>query len=226
VSGALVHTLGHPNPAAGDQFGYSVSVLGDEILVGADGDNAITGSAFLFDAITGNLTAAYNNPGAAPSTDDAFGTAVSLGSGQALVGSPYDDAAATDSGLVYFIIAGQTANIDVVPAVIHPHHVEPSLDDIIPVVVFGDDDFDTSLIATETLRFGPAGGAVDPASTPVFFADYDGDTEFDDAQFEFRMSATGIGCEQQSVALTGETTAGDAFVGLDSVSADCEAACH
>ena len=78
--------------ASGDSFGYSVAISGNTIIVGAvaddDGDNA-AGSAYLFDATTGNelmkLTA--SDPGEL----DNFGYSVTIGDTKALVGSPFED---------------------------------------------------------------------------------------------------------------------------------------
>ncbi len=90
--------------AASDQFGNSVSLLGDRALVGAIGDagnGSNSGSAYVFDfdgtswAETVKLTPA---DGAA---FDQFGYSVSLSGGRALVGAYLDDDNGSNSGSAY-----------------------------------------------------------------------------------------------------------------------------
>ncbi|RRJ98079.1 PEP-CTERM sorting domain-containing protein [Opitutaceae bacterium TAV4] len=107
--------------AAGDQFGFSVSLSGDSALVGArqnDGKVAASGSAYYFkgldgktglpDGYTGHAsvtTATYESVKLLASDgakDDYFGTSVSLSGDSALVGAFYDDDKGTDSGSAYY----------------------------------------------------------------------------------------------------------------------------
>jgi uncharacterized repeat protein (TIGR01451 family) len=90
--------------AAGDEFGYSVSLSGDRALIGAylDDDNGTnSGSAYVFDfngtswSETDKLTA---SDGAA---SDNFGWSVSLSGDRALIGANRDDDRGTDSGSAY-----------------------------------------------------------------------------------------------------------------------------
>ena len=90
--------------AAGDLFGFSVSLSGDRALVGArfDDDNGSrSGSAYVFDLVgtawsqTAKLTA---SDGAAV---DLFGNSVSLSGDRALVGAPVDDDNGSASGSAY-----------------------------------------------------------------------------------------------------------------------------
>src|SRR5205085_1489703 len=60
ATGALVATLNNPTPARADDFGYSVAVSGNMVVVGADSDDtgaADSGSAYVFNATTGALLA-------------------------------------------------------------------------------------------------------------------------------------------------------------------------
>ncbi|MCC6766611.1 MAG: DUF4215 domain-containing protein [Deltaproteobacteria bacterium] len=105
----------NPSPAAGDQFGAAVTALdATAVLIGspmhdvpANGfnpaaDNA--GEAYVFEASTGALTRTVANP--FPGQGDRFGASVASVAGQALVGSPVNDAAATSAGAAYLFNAG------------------------------------------------------------------------------------------------------------------------
>jgi hypothetical protein len=88
---------------------------------------------------------------------------------------------------------------------VHPEHDgSPSaingLNDVIPVIVFGSStafgdpvDFAAEQIVPATVTFGPAEGAIDPASTPVLDEDVDSDGLLD-AQFDFLTGDTGFAC--------------------------------
>lgn len=119
---------------------------------------------------------------------------------------------------------------------IHTNHndvnVSPYLDDVVAVGVLGSMtsvgdpvDFDTDTINPATLAFGPSGGGIDPASTPQFNENVDGDG-IDDAVFDFLNSDSGIGCGDTSATLTGETNAGQAFEGTGPIQTRCNATCH
>ena len=106
VTGDLLWTLNNPTPEAGDQFGYSVAVSGNTVVVGAPyDDTGVTdsGAAYVFDAATGNLLSALVNP--TPAESDNFGFSVAVCGSTVLVGAPYDDAGATDSGSAYIFHA-------------------------------------------------------------------------------------------------------------------------
>ena len=58
-------TINNPTPAIHDRFGFSVSISGDKMLIGApfDATGATdAGSAYLYDATTGILLHTFNNP--------------------------------------------------------------------------------------------------------------------------------------------------------------------
>jgi PKD repeat protein len=77
-------------PASNDAFGYSIATSGNQVLVGAVGDNwnkgtAPDGAAYLFDGTTGQQLEMLTDPYATAS--EQFGYSVALGDyGQALVG--------------------------------------------------------------------------------------------------------------------------------------------
>ncbi len=106
TTGALLYTLNNPAPASNDYFGYSVSISGNSVLIGAFQDDAgatDAGTAYLFDATTGTLLRTFNNP--APASGDQFGRSVSLSGNNVVVSANGDDAGATDAGTAYLFDA-------------------------------------------------------------------------------------------------------------------------
>lgn len=91
-----------------DEFGLSVSISGDNVIVGAfwDDDNgSSSGSAYLFEkpgaswtdmTETGKLTASDGDVG------DFFGNSVSISGDTIVVGAPGDDDNGEDSGSAYY----------------------------------------------------------------------------------------------------------------------------
>src|SRR5207253_225904 len=99
TTGALLTTLNNPTPAAYDDFGYSVAVSGNTVVVGAVGDDTgaqHAGSAYVFNATTGALVATLNNP--TPAINDFFGFSAAASGNTVGVGALYDDTGATDAG--------------------------------------------------------------------------------------------------------------------------------
>jgi hypothetical protein len=84
-----------------DYFGQSVAISGDYAIVGADGDNSSTGSAYIFkrDGATwiqqGKLTASDS------AVEDWFGWSVSISDDYAIVGAVYNDDNGSMSGSAY-----------------------------------------------------------------------------------------------------------------------------
>jgi CHAT domain-containing protein len=89
TTGALLQTFNNPAPGEGDQFGWSVAGVGNNVLIGApfDDPGGITdaGSAYLFDGTTGALLQTLNKPN--PRTFERFGYAVAGVGANALVGA-------------------------------------------------------------------------------------------------------------------------------------------
>lgn len=96
--------LTSPEPAQGDQFGWSVAIDGDTVLVGSIGSDRAAhdaGAAYVF-----RLTADAAKPEArlvaqAARAADTFGYAVGLSGNRAVVGAYKDDTAAIDAGAAY-----------------------------------------------------------------------------------------------------------------------------
>jgi len=90
--GILLQTFDDPTISPGDQFGLSVSISGNNVLVGApfDDTNGLNvGQAYLFDATTGALLQTFDDP--TVTTEDGFGIAVSISGNNVLVGAFNDD---------------------------------------------------------------------------------------------------------------------------------------
>ncbi len=102
TNGNLLQTFNNPTPAGGDQFGIAVSLDGNNALIGARNDDtgaSDAGSAYLFDATTGNLLQTFNNP--TPALNDEFGGSVSVSGIKVLIGASQDDTGASDAGSAY-----------------------------------------------------------------------------------------------------------------------------
>ncbi|MEP7356253.1 MAG: FG-GAP repeat protein [Anaerolineales bacterium] len=105
-TGAVVHALQKPVPAANDYFGFSVAVSGTEVLVGAPLDDtgaSTAGAAYLFDGVTGGILMTYTNP--INGAQDRFGTSVAFLTDTVLVGVPqYNVPLNTDAGRAYLCL--------------------------------------------------------------------------------------------------------------------------
>jgi hypothetical protein len=104
----LVQTIRNPSPSSGAQFGYSVALVGENILVGAPFDDTAgtdAGTAHLFDGATGKLLHTFQSPN--PAAGDWFGIAVAAVGSNVLVGALGDDTAAHDAGAA-FLFDGAT----------------------------------------------------------------------------------------------------------------------
>src|SRR5262245_63424548 len=71
----FLRTIANPAPGLDDQFGWSVAVSGDRVLVGARfddvGGTSNAGAAYLYDAAGGSLLGTFAIP--PPAADDYFG---------------------------------------------------------------------------------------------------------------------------------------------------------
>ena len=110
--GAFLGTPRNPRPNVGDEFGFSVVPVGNNLLVGAyaDGSRAArAGAAYLFNvnrssADFGKLIATFENP--VPGVNDYFGVAATaVGEGRIAIGAFRDDTAGVDAGAVYLFDA-------------------------------------------------------------------------------------------------------------------------
>ncbi len=101
-SGKQIAKLLPNDGARDDRFGYSVAISGTTVVVGArwnDANGINSGSAYLFDTITGQQIAELlPNDGAA---EDEFGRSVAISGTMAVVGAPKDGDNGSDSGSAY-----------------------------------------------------------------------------------------------------------------------------
>ena len=77
-SGNLLHTFENPTPLTNDKFGHSVSIDGNNIVIGAPGTrfaNNDAGTAYLYDS-SGTLLQTFPSP--TSELDGEFGNSVSL----------------------------------------------------------------------------------------------------------------------------------------------------
>ena len=109
-TGALLRTLLEPTRVLEDNFGLSIAMSGNNLLVGAPshdrpGAPVPGGAAYLFDARTGLLLNTFKK--ASPVAGDNFGYSVAISETQALVGARLDDTSAANAGAAYlFDVAG------------------------------------------------------------------------------------------------------------------------
>lgn len=91
---------------ADDSFGISVALSDERALIGAtrdDTDNGVnSGSAYLFGIVGGAWVQQAKLLPSDGAPSDGFGTSVALSGERALVGTPFADASAPDSGSAYF----------------------------------------------------------------------------------------------------------------------------
>jgi hypothetical protein len=88
--------------AANDQFGTSVAISGETIVVGAWGDDGAKGSAYLFERRGNRWTEQQLKLTASDgATNDRFGYAVAISGETVVVGASQDEDLGQDSGSVY-----------------------------------------------------------------------------------------------------------------------------
>lgn len=118
TTGALLHVLANPTPASGDNFGYSVAVSGNRVVVGANRDDTAAtnaGSVYVYDLSTGTPTVPITVLNkASPVAGDNFGNSVAISGTRVVVGAYLDDAGATDSGSAHvFDLTSPTPTVPV-----------------------------------------------------------------------------------------------------------------
>lgn len=109
-----VLTLSKSSPAASEQFGSAVRVLGQYVLVSALGESVggfrDAGAAYLFDvtSATPNVPAGvFSNP--TPAVDDFFGISIGMAGSSVIIGASSDDTGAPQAGIAYlYDLAGST----------------------------------------------------------------------------------------------------------------------
>ena len=98
--------------AAGDQFGWSVSVEGDTVVAGAYGDDNFTGSAYVFVRPSDGEWATTTETAKLTASDGAgneyFGSSVSVEGDTVVVGASLDDDNGANSGSAYVFVRPST----------------------------------------------------------------------------------------------------------------------
>ena len=109
---AQVAKLTASDDAAGDIFGYATAISDNTAIVGArrdDDKGTDSGSAYVFVRGVGSWPQQAKLTAADGAAGDEFGYGVWVSGDTAIVGAPYDDAAAADSGSAYvFVRSGTT----------------------------------------------------------------------------------------------------------------------
>ncbi len=97
--------------ASSDQFGYSVEIWGDNVIIGANRDDDDKGSAYIFMRPSSGWTAMtedFKVTADVRNVDDYFGCSVGIHDHNALAGSYYDDDKGTNAGAAYGYIFNDT----------------------------------------------------------------------------------------------------------------------
>lgn len=88
---------------AGDRFGTSTSISGDEVVVGAGSDDDVKGSAYVLWRVNGGWVQRVKLTASNGAAGDSFGGAAAIHNGRALIGAYFDDTTSgVDAGSVYF----------------------------------------------------------------------------------------------------------------------------
>jgi hypothetical protein len=99
TTGAFVSKIVPADGAASDQFGIAVDLVGNNLAVGAWGDDGGAGSVYVFDVTTGaQLDKLVASDAAAL---DILGRSVAISGTEVVAGAPRDDDRGRDSGSVY-----------------------------------------------------------------------------------------------------------------------------
>jgi serine/threonine protein kinase/outer membrane protein assembly factor BamB len=109
--GRRLGTLSSPTPTTPGRYGYSVAVVGDNLLIGdpddgTDGENS--GIAYLVNPASGEVLLTLRNP--SPEKGDWFGWCTAAVGNDLLITSIRDNTGATNAGTVY-LFDGQTGEL-------------------------------------------------------------------------------------------------------------------
>lgn len=130
-SATLAHSLFNPAPALNDHFGSSVALAGTALVVGACLDDAIAqdaGAAYAYDLGGGTPTVPVRVMNdTSPSLTDQFGDSTAISGTRVVVGAPYHDSDAANSGVAYvYDLASATPAVPVLTI----HNPTPAEDDL------------------------------------------------------------------------------------------------
>jgi hypothetical protein len=94
-------TIPHPLPETNANFGFAVEQVTTNILVGAPGQNNTQGSAYLFDAVTGQPIQIFNHPFPATAGNAQLGRSLTAFGADVVIGAPQDSTIVPQAGAVY-----------------------------------------------------------------------------------------------------------------------------
>ena len=102
ILGTLQHSIFNPTPSSTDYFGQEIDADGNNLIVGAYGDNTgagDAGSAYIYDLVSGALLHTINNPN--PNSNDRFGDEVAIDGNIAAISATFNDDLGSNTGSVY-----------------------------------------------------------------------------------------------------------------------------
>lgn len=110
ASGQQLLQLGFSGPETAwmDDFGAALAVDGDLVAIGApwdDDDSVSSGTAYAYDALSGELQQEWHSPGTDAFWNFNFGRSVAVAHGLFLIGDPGDDVTAVNDGSVWIFDA-------------------------------------------------------------------------------------------------------------------------
>ncbi|MHC4400211.1 MAG: M56 family metallopeptidase [Planctomycetota bacterium] len=102
ATGKVLRTFLNPSPDHDDGFGYSIAVLGNNVVVGAPFDDTgaeNAGAVYLFNTSSGKLLRTFQKP--TPARTDVLGWSVAVAGNKVLAGAPGDDTGEKNAGVAY-----------------------------------------------------------------------------------------------------------------------------
>ncbi|MCK4873037.1 MAG: right-handed parallel beta-helix repeat-containing protein [Phycisphaerales bacterium] len=135
-----------------DQFGLSVAISGDTIVVGAPQDDdggEGSGSVYVFRRTDATWSQEAKLTPDDPGEDDQFGTAVAIDGDAVIVGVPFDDGLGADAGTAYLFQRTDTT---------WTQEVELTVDDVVTGYQFGGAVYVNGDVAVIGAWQGPSGG--------------------------------------------------------------------
>jgi hypothetical protein len=99
---SLSQTFTMPDVTIFDEFGWSVALDGNNVLIGApfnDSDGREVGRAYLFNGLDGSLSQTFTMPDV--TIFDEFGRSVALDGNNVLIGAPFNDSDGREVGRAY-----------------------------------------------------------------------------------------------------------------------------
>jgi len=198
--------------AAVDNFGSTLSVSGDTVIIGASGndDNGDrSGSAYVFQYTRSGWSEEAKFTASDVARNDHFGRSASVSGDTIVIGG--------GSSVYVFQLEPELVEIDIEPNS-DTNSIKLMSLDFIPVAIFGSDNFDVLDVDVATLTFGPAGaeGAAPAHIQGGHYQDVDHDG-FTDLLSHYRTHETGIALGHTRACVMGETLDGIPFDDCDKI---------